>query len=153
MKKILITAGIGIALATMMSRKKVANTYTALKGLALKVNGISDLKIKSNGLQFNLDINITNTSPFALSVDSFGSVKLSKLTFKTINGTPLGDSFPNITNIEIPAGQTLQLPNVPTLIPISNIGGTINAMLSAFKNPDNLVVSSTFDTPVGQYTV
>ncbi|WP_299431593.1 hypothetical protein [uncultured Aquimarina sp.] len=151
-KLLLVVAGIGFA-TYYFGSKKVTEIKGVVDKLKLNVNGIRDLKISSGGLKFNIDLNIQNPTSQNLDLNTAQVVTLSKLKFFAKNGDFLGESFPNLTNIQIPANGSVNIPNLETFVKVSNFGNLLNNVLQLFSNPSNLKVSAELSALGQTYTI
>ena len=153
MKKAIILGGIGIAALFAFGGKKVAQINNSFKNLRVKINGIKNLSFTGNSITFNLDINLINSGGIPIDVATYGTINLRRLIFKDSNGTVIGESYPNITGINIPAYNSVRFQSVPTSIPISNIGIAATTLLKSFSNPALLQINPEIETPAGIYLI
>lgn len=127
MKKLLIYAALMYGGYTLLSKK---NQIEDLKGnLKIKPKNIRNLKFVPGAISLLTDINLTNNSDMDFSLNSFGTIKLTKITFFTSGGELIGTAYPNITNIQIGPHSNVLLPNVPATINTQNVGSLISQIL------------------------
>ena len=153
MKKTLTIAAIVAGAIFVYGRNKVKDISSIFKKLQIKITGVKNLSIGFAGISLNLDIQITNPTSTPLLINTGGAATLKRLIYKDAGGNFLGESFPNLTEIEIPAGATINILDIPTTVMANNIGSTINSILDIFKNPQSLQVSAEIETPAGTYLI
>jgi hypothetical protein len=153
MKKALAIGALAITGLFFFGKRKAISVSQTLKSITIKVNGIKNIKLSGTSINFDTDLNLMNPTAQNLTIETAGAITLSKLIFKDLNGNPIGESYPNITDINIPAGETLRLSKIPTSIPIGIIGSAINAIMSSLSNPGAILVSAEIDTPAGTFLI
>jgi len=153
MKKLLIGTAAGLGLLLFTSRKKLTNIATTAKSIDFKLVNIKNVRIQGNSLRFNVDVSLTNTSSQNLDVNTMGLITLEKLYYYDIDGNQIGQSTLNKEAIQISAGATINLLDIPTAIPISNIGGAIYSVINMLSNPAFLTTRALINTPAGEYLI
>ena len=113
LKKVLIASGIALAGMAFLGYQKVQNLKSVFDRMTIRPSGLSNIKVIGlSTLRFDLSIKITNPTNEAFSVSG-----ISLATFKRImvyrKGEYLGMATINLGEIEIPAGQTIEIKNVP----------------------------------------
>lgn len=153
MKKALIIGGVAIAVLATLASKKIGNISEAVKGLKVKITSLKNVRFSGGNIVFDLDISITNNTLQDLNVNTFGAILLKEITFSNSVGEVIGSSYPNLTNINIPSGQTVIYKGLETQLPLGNIGLALNTALNVLKNPALLNISADLETPTGIYTI
>lgn len=153
MKKALAIAAFAVAGLAVFGRQKAVDVSRAIKGLRVGVKGIRNISIKGNGINFDLDLSITNTTTIPLGIQTGGAVTLSRLIFKDRQDNAIGESFPNISQIQIAPGETLRLSDIPTVVAVKNIGPALNVAINAFSNPESMNITAELNTPAGKYLI
>lgn len=153
MKKYIIIGVAALVMASTLAKGKISNIAQAVKGLKIKILGLKNVSINSGNIVFDLDIAITNNTSQDLNINSYGAILLKELTFSNSVGEVIGSSYPNLTNINIPSGQTVIYKGLETQLPLSNIGLALNTALNVLKNPGLLNISADLETPTGIYTI
>lgn len=153
MKKLLIgIAAIGLA-TYYFGNKKVTEVKSVVDQLKLQVNGIRNLQVSSGGIKFKIDLNINNPTDQPLNLNTAQVVTLSRLRFFANNGDFIGESFPNISDISIPAYGSINIPNLDTFVKVSNLGNLFNNVLQLFAEPSNLKVQAELSALGQTYTI
>ncbi len=153
MKKILLlSAGVALTVA-YFGKKKVTEIKDVMDRLKLGVNGIRGIRLSSGGLNFKIDLNIHNPTNRDLVLNTAQIITLSKLSFYAKNGDFLGESFPNITGITIPANNSVNIPDLNTFVKVENFGNLINNVLGIFANPARLEVKAELSAMGQTYTI
>lgn len=155
MKKILAIGAIAATGLFFFVKDKAAHISKTLKELIVKVVAITDVKLNTgNGsVDFNTSVSIHNPSSTDLNIDTAGLISINRIIYKNLHGQTIGESYPDITNVSIPKGQTLQLDKIPTSIPIGIIGSALNTLLTTLNDPNALVISAEIKTPTGTYII
>ncbi|MBW1297822.1 hypothetical protein [Aquimarina litoralis] len=153
MKKLLLGIGaVGLAMYYFGNRK-VTEVRSVVDQLKLQVNGIRNLNVSSGGIKFKIDLNIQNPTNQPLTLNTAQLVTLSKLRFFAPNGDFIGESFPNISDISIPAYGSISVPNLDTFVKVSNIGHLFNNVLQLFAEPSSLKVQAELSALGQTYTI
>lgn len=134
MKKIL---GIAAVLGTLayFGKEKAQNYVAIVKQLKFKFLGVSDLSLSGGKLKFKTNIRITNKSAEDFSFASGKNIILRKIKFYLPNGEYVGEATPNLAAIELPAGASVELKDIPTVLPVGNVGGFLE---NAFQIATNI---------------
>ncbi len=152
MKKAIIISSLLVASAFFLSKEKVktllAEYEIIFKQLKIKLAGIRELKIANKELKANVILTITNPTTTDLGVDTNSYIALNKLFFYTENGKFIGTAYPEISNIQLPAGKILTTPEIPVIVPISP-----DVFLSLLINSQNIQVKAEIKALNTTYTI
>ncbi len=146
MKKILVVGGIFALAATYFGKQKVTEIRNVIDKLLMRVNGIHNFKMDTAGVRFEINLNITNPTNQALSLVTGNMITLKRLLFYSNTGEFIGESYPNLTGIEIPANGNINIPNLKTSIKTANFGNLINNALGVLINPSKLKVKAEIES-------
>lgn len=142
MKKIAIISALVLGSVILLSKDKVKALFSeyedTLNKLKIQLNDISDVDISNSTLTAKAILNITNPTLISIGANSGGYITLKKLEFYTASGEYIGVATPNITNIELPAQQTISTPRIPLSIPLN--GNIIDLGIELMTNSKNLQV-------------
>lgn len=143
MRKIIAIGAIVGALALAGKNKVedyVDDYVTIFSKLKVKFLSLTNLGFANGGITCKINIRITNTSNINLDIVTGNYITLRRVLFYNDVGEFLGESYPNISAIQIPAKSAIELNNIPTEIPITQIEDIFGTALSIFSNPENLHV-------------
>lgn len=149
MKKLIVIGSLGVLFLYRYGKKKLQDINLVLKDLSIDVIGINNPKLNNRSISFNVTIALTNNSALPLTVSTGQIIKLRKLIFKDHNNVILGESTTDISNISIAASETIIIPDIPTILPIKNIGLAINTVLNTISKVGLLKVTAELETPAG----
>lgn len=134
--KNLLTIGLIAAGAMYYFGKNKVQDYSQIaKQLKIKFLGVSGISLKSSTLKFKTNIRITNTSPVDLSLSTGNNIVLRKIKFFTPSGDYLGEATPNVSGIVLPANAHVDLKDIPTVLPLTNLGNLFGDALDIISNP------------------
>lgn len=153
MKRALVYIGIAAAGIAYIGRNRLGIVSNDLKEIQVRV---SSIKVKGFNLQsINLlaTVGITNPTGRDININSLGLVTLDKIEFFDKQGQFLGVGYPNITSLNVPAQDTIEVTNVPLQISVKNIGPVINTLIAAFTNTGEVTTKTTLRTPTGVIVV
>jgi len=153
MKKLLVIGGIAAFLLYRKVNQKVQNINEALKDIRFQLLGIQDVKVRFSSIQFMATIAIVNDSDIPVSINTLGVATLKRLIFRTNNGDFLGESFPQLSKIDIGPRQSIVIDQIPTQLPIKDLGLVFNAALNALANQANIKVTAEIETPAGVFLI
>ncbi|GAA4274956.1 hypothetical protein U6A24_12590 [Aquimarina gracilis] len=153
MKKLLLLGGAAFLASTYFGKQKITEIRNVIDSLILRVNGIRNFKFDLTGLNFDIDLNITNPTTENLNLQTGNMITLRRLLFYTDQGEFIGQSFPNLTGIEIPANGTINIANLRTHIDTGNIGTLINNAIGLFIDPSKLQVKAEIESLGKLYTI
>ncbi len=144
----------GVAFGAMyFGKQKVTEIKNVVDALLLRVNGIRNFQIETTGVNFDIDLDITNPTKEGLHLSTGNLVTLKRLLFYSESGQFIGESFPNLSGIEIPARGSMNIPNLSTSIDISNIGNLFNSAIGIFIDPSKLNVKAELESLGKTYTI
>lgn len=131
MKKLAIYSAIGYGLYYFFLKgKKAVTAYNNLKA-----NVVSARNLKAGISQFTLDIDVLlkNTGTTPIDINTGGLATLKRVNLISPKGTLIGYSTPGAVRLNIPAGGTQLIQNIPTHI---NTGYVLEALgdLNNVKN-------------------
>jgi len=152
MKKIILISSLILASGFFLSKEKVKNLIadyeSVFKQLKIKLAGIRDLNIANSQLTARVILNITNPTSTDLGLDTNSYVTLKKLLFYTGSGKFIGTAYPEINNIQLPAGKILTTPEIPVIVPI-----VPDVLLELALNSKNLQVRAEIEALNTTYTI
>jgi len=155
MKNILIISGLLFTAGVLFAKDKatavIANYEDVFKQLQIKLAGIKNINISNGMLTANVSLQISNPTTTDLGVDMQNYVTLKKLLFYTESGKYIGEALPNISNIQLPANQTITTPEIPVLIPLNTNAITIG--LELLSNSKNIQVKAEIEALNTTYTI
>ena len=145
MKKYIVIGGLALAGYQLFKAgsNKLGSIQNVAKNLIVKIASISTPNIVDGGVTFNTNLSISNPTSEPLNLDGNSIVTISKIDFYTASGDFLGESFPNITGISIPANSTIQIKNVPTFVRVVNFGNLLTNAINIYLDPKQLKIVST----------
>jgi len=155
MKNIIIISSLIVASAFFLSKEKVKNIISnyenVFKQLKIKLGGIRNLNISNNKLSARVILHITNPTTTSLGLDTNSYITLKKLLFYTGTGKYIGEALPNISNIQLPAQQTISTPEIPVIVPLNNDIFSIGLELAS--NSKNIQVKAVIEALNQTYTI
>jgi len=131
MKSWLIYGGMALAGFAIFGKDKLTGIAGVGKKIQPKIKGIKNIKFGGNGITFNLDLELVNPTPVDLNVSAGNFISLDKIQFFSKNGVLLGESLPNLSEIEVPANSGIVLTGIPVQISTTNVAELFSAV-SAF---------------------
>ncbi|WP_271770467.1 hypothetical protein [Aquimarina algiphila] len=153
MKNILLLVGGAVIGSMYFGKQKVTEIRNVIDALLLRVNGIRNFQLESTGVNFDIDLDITNPTEQGLNLSTGNLVTLKRLLFYSESGQFIGESFPNLSGIEIPAKGSMNIPNLSTSIDISNIGSLFNSAIGIFIDPSKLNVKAELESLGKSYII
>ncbi|MDP2687518.1 MAG: hypothetical protein Q8O62_09865 [Aequorivita sp.] len=114
MKKLAIYAGIGYGLYYFFTKGKAA--VAAYNSLKTKVVSARNLKPGISQFSLEIDVLVTNTGTAPIDINTNGLVTLKRVNLYSTKGTLIGYSTPGATSLNIPAGGSQRINNIPTVI-------------------------------------
>ncbi len=111
-KKILIAAGIVIAIAGFSAYRKARKVAEIFDKMEIDPVWADDFKIQGGKLKFNIDVKLTNKSDDDLFISGLNVAKLKTL-YVYYDTRLFGVAQVNITKISIPSNRELILHNIP----------------------------------------
>ncbi|PHS04363.1 MAG: hypothetical protein COA88_13605 [Kordia sp.] len=155
MKNIILISGLLLTAGFLFTKNKVKNVIadyeSIFKQLKIKLAGIKNLNISNGQLTARVTLNITNPTTTNLGLDTNSYVTLKKLLFYTESGKYIGEALPNISNIQLPAQQTITSPEIPVIVPLNN--NAINVGFELLTNSKNLQVKAEIEAFNTTYTI
>lgn len=139
MKKILGIAAI-IGAVAYFGKKKVDNYQVVFSKLKVKFLGLSGLSFSNGNITFKTTLQVLNPSNIPLDIATGNAVTLRRLLFYNNVGEFLGEATPNLSAIQIPAKSSIELKNIHTEVPITEIEDLFGTALSIFQDTKNLKV-------------
>ncbi|WP_299106016.1 hypothetical protein [uncultured Tenacibaculum sp.] len=119
MKKVILASLAGLGIYAAYKYHKVKNGITKINA---KITGVNGVAIDFDKIKFKLSIALKNNSDTDLGINTFKLLKLSEINFfNKQNGSYLGTSNINVTEIQIPQNDTLHIKDIPTVLPVKNI--------------------------------
>lgn len=155
MKKVLAISALVIGGLIAYGSNKASQITGVLSGLKIRVQSIRNIgfDLATQSVRFNVDVQLTNPDSMPLTINSAGAATLTRIVYHDSQNNLIGESFPDLTSINIPAYQSIIVPNVPTQIPIANTGLAVNAIINALSNPSTLRVGADINTPAGTFMI
>jgi hypothetical protein len=114
MKKLAIYAGIGYGLYYFFGKAKEA--YNAYKNIKTQVVNARNLKAGFTDFTMDIDVLVTNTGTTPIDINTAGVATIKKINLFSTKGTLIGYSTPGAVVLNIPAGGTQLIKNIPTTI-------------------------------------
>lgn len=118
-KKILIGAGIGLAIVSYLAYEKINKIKEIFAQIDIVPKAVRNLKISFSSISFLTDVLLVNRSNEALSVQGYFA-NLKRLNF-FYSGKYIGTAKPVVSEIEIPVNNELLFKNIPVELPASTI--------------------------------
>lgn len=147
MKKLAIYAGIGYGLYYFFTKGKAAlNAYNNLK---TKVVDARNLKVNLPDSTMEIDVIVTNTGNTPIDINTGGLANLKKVNLYSAKGTLIGFSTPGTTSLNIPAGGSQRINNIPTVMKTAYV---LEA-LSDLNNVKNVTTTLEIETAGQTITV
>jgi hypothetical protein len=133
-----------IAAALAISIAKAKALVRIFQKITMEPNRVSNISISLNQINFNIDILMINPSPDAFEVNGMGIASLKEISVY-YDGVFVAKSFPNISEIAIPAENQLVLPNIPVVInePLKLLASNLTLAYSMIQNFDVNKLSTT----------
>jgi len=155
MKNIIIISALVLGAGFLFAKGKVKNIIAdyekVFKQLKIKLGGIKNLNISNNKLSARVILHITNPTTTSLGLDTNSYITLKKLLFYTGTGKYIGEALPNISNIQLPAQQTISTPEIPVIVPLNNDIFSIGLELAS--NSKNIQVKAVIEAFSKTYTI
>lgn len=114
MKKLAIYAAVGYGLYYFFGKGKAA--YNAYKNIKTQVVSARNLKPGVSEFTLDIDVLVSNTGTTPIDLNTGGLATLKKVNLFSTKGTLIGYSTPGAIALNIPAGQSQLLKNIPTVI-------------------------------------
>lgn len=114
MKKLAIYAGIGYGLYYLYTKGNAA--ISAYQSLNTKVVAVRNLKPGIETSKLDIDVLLTNTGSTPIDINTAGIATLKKINLFSAKGTLIGYSTPGAISLNIPAGGSQLIKNIPTYI-------------------------------------
>ena len=114
MKKLAIYAGIGYGLYYLFNKGKAA--IAAYNNLKTQVVSARNLKPGISQFTLEIDVLVTNNGTTPIDINTGGLATLKKVNLYSAKGTLIGFSTPGATSLNIPAGGSQRINNIPTVI-------------------------------------
>ncbi|MGB5941251.1 MAG: hypothetical protein WBG71_00050 [Leeuwenhoekiella sp.] len=152
MKKLILYGGLAVAALSFFGKNKISGLGDAIGALQVKFKRFSNMNFKS-GIRFDADVVLLNPTPVDIGLGVGNMVTLSKIVFKDVHGRVLGTSFPNITAIEIPARNGVELEGIPVQLDGDNINNIIKSLFGKGLNPESLKYDLVFTALGQEFTV
>lgn len=114
MKKLAIYAAVGYGLYYFYNQGKSA--ISAYKNLKTKVVDARNLKAGISQFTLDIDVVLTNTGTTPIDISTSGIATIKKVNLYSTKGTLIGWSTPGAIALNIPAGGTQLIKNIPTVI-------------------------------------
>lgn len=114
MKKLAIYGAVGYGLYYFYTKGKAA--ITAYQNLQTKVVAARNLKPGISQFSLVVDVLVTNTGTTPIDINTGGLATLKKVNLYSAKGTLIGYSTPGTTSLNIPAGGSQLITNIPTVI-------------------------------------
>ena len=141
-KKVILGLVAGIGIYSLVKYQKVKES---LGELSIKISGINNLKANFTQIRFNLSFVIHNPTNTHIGVNTYKLLSLKQIKFyNKTNNAYLGTANVNFSNIQIPANQTLEIKDVPTVLPVKNI--LSNLKLFRGNIEENLLIKLQFES-------
>lgn len=144
MRKVLGMTAIAAGVFWYFGKNKADEYMEAFKNVEVKPLGIKNIKLNGSSLTFKTNLKVINNSFTHIDLDSAKKVVLERIKFYTANGKYIGEAKPNLAAISIPAQSSTNINNIPTVLPINDIGGLISNGLGLLSNPDSLKMELEF---------
>lgn len=146
MIKYLLIGGAALGGLALLTKDKVSGIAAVAKELKVNVTKLKNIKL--NGLQslsLFVDLQVYNPTQQDLTISTGKILNLQKIRFFDRTGKFLGESYPQIPGIEIPAQNGINVSNIPVIINLQNAGALINAAADAFLSQSQLKYELTFE--------
>lgn len=145
MKNYLLFGGLALAGFTLFGKKKLTGISQVAQQLEVKVKGIKNLKVTFSAIHFNVSIELFNPTDQDLTVHTGKMLTLRSIRFYDQSGKFIGESFPNLNNIEIPAKSGINLTSIPTTINLKNIDAAFNSLVNNALNQQAMKYEMNFE--------
>lgn len=144
MKKYLFLGGLAYLgyQAFQFGNNKVSQVKNVVERLKVRVTSINNVKIVDGGVTFYTNLEVINTTAQGLDVQSNQIVSIRRINFFTEGGQFLGVATPNITGINLPPNQSVNLKSIPTFVEIKNFGVVLDNAIGLFLDPNRLRITT-----------
>ena len=141
-KKIILGSVVGVGIYSLVKFKDVTES---VEKLYLKISGLSNLNISINQIRFNLSFSIHNPTNAHVGINTYKLLKLHQIKFyNKKNNAYLGTATVNLSNVQIPGKQTLEIKDVPTQLPVENLLSNLELFQGNIE--ENLLIKLQFES-------
>ena len=154
MNKLLLIGGAAIAGLALLGKGKASTLGYVIEKLDVSVKKMRNIKIEGfSKLNLTVDVQLYNPTDENLTLTAGKVVRLVKMEFYDRNGRFLGESYPNVDGIQIPARSGITLTNIPVKLNLQNAGALLDAALSSAMSETSLVYRLTFEALGQSFTI
>ena len=154
MYKLLIYGGAALAGLALLGKNKASTLGYVIDKLDVSVKKMRNIKLSGlTVLNLIVDVQLYNPTAENLTLTAGKVVRLVKMEFYDTTGRFLGESYPNIDGIEIPARSGLTLTGIPVKLNLQNADALINAALSSAMSESSLNYKLTFEALGQSFTI
>lgn len=125
------------------SKQMLSEHIEAIKQFTYKIRNISNLRISSGKIKFNLAIQLNNPSIKNFNFNSGNTITLSEIKFFNQQGNYLGVARPGLTSINLPANGQIEIKDIPTELPLNSVGNVFTLATNASSLSKNLKIKAT----------
>lgn len=118
-KNTLIVSGLLLGAVALFAYEKIERLKRVFENLIIRPKNFRELKVSLTNISFVVDLLITN--PTNENFDVSGYVATLRRVNFFYNGNYVGTAKPQISEIDIPAKNQLQLNNIPVVLPAKAI--------------------------------
>ena len=151
--KAILLVGAVAAGASLLFGKTTFDKYRGVMDkMQFRIKGIKGVDLKSDGLYFNLDMELINPTNVAIDIPG-EQVVVKTLHFYSPSGVKLGIAQPNISDISMPANGSRLITNIPVNISLANVGSSFNELISIATNPEQLKITADLEAFGNSFSV
>lgn len=146
MIKYLLIGGAALGGLALLTKDKVTGIAAVAKELKVSVTKLKNIKLAGlQALNLTIDLQVFNPTPQNLTISTGKVLTLSKIRFFDRTGKFLGESYPQVSGIEIPAQSGLTVSNIPVVINLQNAGAVLNTLVDTALSQSQLQYELTFE--------
>lgn len=118
-KRTLWITGIAIGALTLLGAKKLQTAKDIAYQLQLKIFSLSNIKLSLKEVKFNVVVGLHNPTNVDFGFTSTSKIFIKKLNIYNDQGQLVASGVSKITDLKIPAGGTIKLPEITVNAPLT----------------------------------
>lgn len=149
MKKVILGTIVAVGIYSLVKFNKVKESVGELK---LKINGLSNLDISIKQIRFNLSLKILNPTNEHIGINTYKLLKLHQIKFyNKRNKAYLGTANVNISDVQIPGKNAIEIKDIPTRLPVENLISNLDLFQGNID--DKLLINLHFESLGKQFVL
>jgi len=141
-KKLIIGLIAASATYAVVKYQKVKKSFGELD---IKISGINNLKVSFTQIAFNMSFRIYNPTNTDVGINTYQLLSLKQIKFyNKRNNAYLGTAIVNVSNIQIPGKQALEIKDIPTQLPVKNLLSNLELFKGNIE--ENLLIKLQFES-------